>query len=326
MNNLGYHHPLPRWAVDILRAVPEAGQGVHNWLFRAALALSRCGRQETEIRATLETCVTGCGRCVTPKEIGDAVRKASGTVHQTPGRRAGMTGPRWPAANLEQIESAVSEHGGLVDLREASPVRFDDAKEPATEIVIDRLFPGNPLLCCGESVQRMETRPREDWCGKLAGLSFVVPSPMTAITGLNQAGEETSRCLANTGPRRFLVIECDFAEHSRDGTLETEFAPLVRRLREDGKTPADAGAAVLMKLAEIAPLALAVHSGGKSLHGWFFCEGVPDRTLERFMRIAVVLGADRATWTRCQAVRMPDGLRDAETRQGIFYFNTEVLR
>ena len=52
---------------------------------------------------------------------------------------------------------------------------------------------------------------------------------------------------------------------------------------------------------------MAVYSGNKSLHGWFFCQGEPEEKLNRFMRVAVNLGADTATWTKSQFVRMPDG-------------------
>ena len=40
---------------------------------------------------------------------------------------------------------------------------------------------------------------------------------------------------------------------------------------------------------------------------------------------AVSLGADRATWTRSQFVRMPDGTRDNGNRQAVYFFNPEVL-
>jgi len=46
------------------------------------------------------------------------------------------------------------------------------------------------------------------------------------------------------------------------------------------------------------------------------------------MRYAVSIGADPATWTRCQLVRMPDGLRrepGKERRQTVYYFNPEAL-
>jgi hypothetical protein len=52
--------------------------------------------------------------------------------------------------------------------------------------------------------------------------------------------------LANTGPRRYLIIEADC------GDLHQQ-------------------AAVIWHLAKIAPLAAVVFSGSKSLHGWYFC-------------------------------------------------------
>jgi hypothetical protein len=48
--------------------------------------------------------------------------------------------------------------------------------------------------------------------------------------------------------------------------------------------------------------------------------------LESFMRYAVMLGADRATWTRSQFVRMPDGTRDNGNRQTVYFFNPAVIR
>ena len=176
------------------------------------------------------------------------------------------------------------------------------SEEPATEAIVDALFPGNPLLCCGRNVKReFGTGTREEWRGKLARLQFIVPSPMSAEEGHKKDSTELSvRTLENTGPRRFLVIEFDRGE-------------------------ADTHAAVLWHLARMAPLALVVHSGGKSLHGWFSCAGQDEDKLHKFMRYAVVLGADKATWTRCQFVRMPDGLRPKPgtlpVRQHVFHFN-----
>jgi hypothetical protein len=175
-----------------------------------------------------------------------------------------------------------------------------------TEELVDDLFPGNPLLCCGGDLKtHVGTGTREELRGQLAGLQFIVPSPMTSEEGhRNSDGELSVRTLENTGPRRFLVIEFD------QGTI-------------------DSHAAVLWHLARLAPLVLVVHSGGKSLHGWFSCAGADEDTLLRFMRYAVSLGADHATWTRCQFVRMPDGLRPrrgaAPVRQRVFHFNPSNL-
>ena len=87
----------------------------------------------------------------------------------------------------------------------------------------------------------------------------------------------------------------------------------------------DTQAAVLLNLAERAPLTLAVDSGGKSLHGWFFVAGKTDEQLRPFFRMACGLGADPATWLRSQFVRMPDGRRDNGNRQSVLFFNERTI-
>ncbi len=64
----------------------------------------------------------------------------------------------------------------------------------------------------------------------------------------------------------------------------------------------------------------------KSIHGWFYCLGRPEERLRAFMNYAVSLGADRATWSRSQFVRMPDGTREGGARQAVYYFNPELLK
>lgn len=287
---------LPRWAADIIANPPKSGEGFHLWLFRAARALWKCGRDEYEIRAVLESCATTCGRRVTEREIEDAMRNSQTTTFQS----ACFQPQRWPSLNAEQREAIITNGGGLVDLWETSPVRFED-NAAHTEQIIDTLFPDNPLLCCAATKATARTAKREEWRGRMSGLQLIVPNPMAALTGLNQSGELSHRCLTNTGARRFLVVEFDA------GTT-------------------DEHAALLLHLAERVPLAIAVFSGSKSLHGWFYCPDTAEEKVSRFFRYAVSLGADRATWTRCQLVRMPDGLRENGNRQVVYFFNARVLK
>jgi hypothetical protein len=287
---------LPRWAADIIGNPPRSGEGFHSWLFRAALALWKCGRNEDEIYAILENAAVICGRYVQQREIQDAIRNSYAT-----GLRPATSRSRsWPAVNHEQREAIITTGGGLVDVWEKSPIHIED-NNPRTEAIIDLLLPGDPLLCCGKSNTNFDTKRRQEWRGQLQALQFIVPSAMSAATGLTQNGRESKHSLSNTGPRRFLVVEFDTGA-------------------------ADDHAALLLHLAERAPLALAVHSGGKSLHGWFYCKDQSEPRLEHFMRYAVSLGADAATWTRCQFVRMPDGLRDNGKRQVVYFFNPGVLK
>jgi hypothetical protein len=88
----------------------------------------------------------------------------------------------------------------------------------------------------------------------------------------------------------------------------------------------DEQAAVIRHLATMAPLALVVFSGSKSLHAWFRCKGASVEQQRIFFTHAARLGADSMLWTKCQFGRMPDGWRpDKAARQSVLYFAPEVL-
>src|SRR4029077_10592615 len=95
---------LPRWAADIIANPPKSGEGFHLWLFRAARALWKCGRDEYEIRAVLESCATTCGRRVTEREIWDALRNSQASIFQP----ASAHCQRWPSVNREQREAIIA--------------------------------------------------------------------------------------------------------------------------------------------------------------------------------------------------------------------------
>lgn len=144
------------------------------------------------------------------------------------------------------------------------------------------------------------TRLSEEFRKRLAHYQLIVPSPMTARHGHRKSdGKLSAHTLDNTGPRRFLVVEFDKGETSDHASL-------------------------LWELAIRAQMVLAVHSGGKSLHGWFWCASRQEDQTREFMRQSVRLGADPATWTRSQFVRMPGAMRDNGNRQSVLYFNPQL--
>ena len=295
---------FPDFIRDLLAAPPRAGEGVHPWLFRVARQL-HVHLPAGEIVSLLESRVANCGRAVSRAEIISAVQNSLPCAWQPKGNAAPVqSAAKWPVVNQEQREAILRDGGGLADLWELSRPRIED-NEQHTEKIADKLFPGNPLLCCGKSSQEFDTRLREDWRGELSALALIVPSPMSALLGRKKnpkpgESEWSAHTLANTGARRFLI--CEF----------------------DTGTP-DEHAALLLHLGTFAPLVCAAHSGGKSLHGWFYVHGQPDAKVEKFFRYAVSLGADRATWTRSQFVRMPDGTRDNGNRQTVFLLNFKPM-
>jgi hypothetical protein len=123
---------------------------------------------------------------------------------------------------------------------------------------------------------------------------------MAARTGTTKTGRTSQHCLDNTGPRRFLICEFD------SGTLDEQ-------------------AGILLHLSAFAPLVCVVHSGNKSLHGWFYVQGQPKAKVWDFFRYSVSLGADSALWTRSQFARMPDGQRDNGHRQRVHFLNLKPL-
>jgi hypothetical protein len=288
---------LPQWAADIIANPPQSPGGFHNWLFRAARALWKCGRTGDDIYQTLGDAAAACGRFVPQREIDEAIRNSEVSAFQT----ARQKYQAWPGVDRESRAKIIAGGGSLATLWEMSPVRLDDNRRH-TEALVDALFPGNPLLCCGKSNSFFDTRTRSEWRGQLRELALIVPSPMMVQTGKTQNGKESAHALSNTGPRRFLVIEQD------NGSVDEQ-------------------SAILLHLAtKQAPMVVALHSGGKSIHGWFYCAGQSEERLREFMRYAVSLGADSATWTRSQFVRLPDGTRENGERQTVYFFNPGALK
>jgi hypothetical protein len=309
---------LPSWIQERVKSCPDKGQGVHPWLFKTALLLHRYF-PEDQIEEILSQYVSCNGR---EREIREAVGNSGRIIRgETPS--SGLW-KAWPDVDYTTVQKIVVDCPvRLNDLHAISPTEVGKEKSN-TEEILDTLFPGNPLLCFGRSANSFSTRSREFWRGRESRFQFIVPNPMIKETGATQDGRESTRCLENTGPRRFLVAEFDISEK------DEKWAPYVREWKTKRISVLDANVALLIELARRGlprlPLALAVYSGGKSIHGWYFCEGFADEQLRPFMVRAVRLGADPATWTRCQLVRMPDGTRDDGKRQQVHFFAPEVIR
>lgn len=279
---------------------PTTGGGVHRWLLGAANLIARSGVSPSAAVEILAAESRTCGRRVPPREIESAVAKAFAESRSSARPRYLNSQPAaWPRPIQSRIDAITSTGFGAVELWEASPVRLT-GDGPDAEELVDLLFPGNPLLCCGSGSDRFDTKPREDWRGQLGELALIVPSPMSALTGRTQDGKESARSNSNTGPRRYLVVEFD------QGSFDDH-------------------AARLAHLAGMAPLAVVVHSGNKSLHGWFACRSATEQKQHAFMRYAVCIGADPATWTRSQMVRLPEGQRENGVPQRVMYLNEKVM-
>ena len=198
---------LPQFVHDLLRSPPHRSEGLNIWFFRAARLLWPY-REEGEIVNLLKAATYG--ESVRSGEIERAVKRSKSCAWQPGQPNHIRDSPKWPALSVQQRLAIIRDGGGLVDLWEASPVRIDD-NESHTETLIDALFPADLLLCCGKDNSHFDTRSREEWRGQLSALQLIVPSPMTARSGLTQDGKQSPHALSITGQRRFLVVDSTMA-------------------------------------------------------------------------------------------------------------------
>jgi hypothetical protein len=300
---------IPDWLREKLANPPAAGAGIHAWLFSVARQLHAHMPVEA-VGACLEAATVNAARRVTAREIRDAVNNSLAVAWERGGQTVSRAGQavsrsprklaagedreeaRWPGADPVARQMAAREVarevGCLYDLWERSPIQWDDA---TADDWIDTLLPSGDFLClAGDHPATARSRRRKDWYfGRADRCGLIVPAGMTGPSGMGLDGRRSHRCLDNTGARRWVIIEFD------TGSID-EQAALHWYLRACTAVCGWPG------------LRLAVHSGGKSLHGWY--GPVQDEGAAReLMGYAVSLGADPATWTRCQLVRLPGGQR-----------------
>lgn len=275
----------------ILKPCPTAGAGVHKWIYHVVCRMVDAQIGDADI---LRYCERNCSRVLQPREVENALISRRGML-----QRGTVKSTNWPRPNAAEVKRLVKENPKTVKgLYETSPMPLDKYD---AESIVDYLFPENPLLCCGVSSKTFATRPREEWRGKLDKLQLIVPSPMNALYGKTQAGRESMHTLENTGPRKYLVTEFD------EGAFD-DHASLLWQLNS-----------------LITPLICAVMSGNKSLHGWFLVENWSETRLTNFLQRAACLGADTATFTKSQFVRIPDGTRASGVKQTTVYLSDLLL-
>jgi hypothetical protein len=292
---------LPPSVRERLESSPDPGTGVHPWLYSTALAMlnfisaEECvdllhdhiprkpkprNEIEVQVQAALQT-----------KENGQTV-----SFNRRPEFPAMAENTPRAVLNLARVGK------GIDFLRGLSPVQKRETISPPEALNV--LCPGNPLVCAGQYFNRPFTAPLSEFHPRfLARCSFVVPNPMTALKGFAPtSGRESARSENNVGPRRWAVIEADIKMDNE------KWAPIIIEARRQGLSVQDLGAALLLAVSEESgiPLTAVVHSGAVSLHGWFFAEAARQ---EQLYWIGAKWGADLATWSRHQWVRMPNGMR-----------------
>ena len=310
---MGDLHALSPVTLERLRAGPRAG-GTHQWLpqvaggLRLVLTPAKCFEF---LRRCCDLHVTH--RHVPDREIEAAVALAyeqgNRCSHQHPGagEQKGVGGqgthgrrvPVWPEANPEVIRKVL----------DTTEPRFDG--ETSTGLrpcnVLPKLFRPGELVCMGADSATARVRPLIRILRDAERVQFICINPMRGLIANNMEGRPSPRCQNNVLVRRYLVAEYDDAS-------------LTKRMQ----------AQLATALANLAPLVMAVHSGGKSVHAWYAVEAMSEEEQVRFFAVACLLGADQSRWDKCGWLRMPGGLRvksdGARVRQQILYFDAETIK
>lgn len=254
---------------------------LHKAIFKIAILSKEAGLSPEQADLLCKTYAAGkMARRAPEREIRSAVACAYSGV-------AKVQGPRFPKPMAELMAE--------VDAYPV-PVPYPPYPMSTPEDFLDRMFPGDPLLCIGATAFAMDTKPLSEWRGLLAGMQFLVPSPMISPTGpRKEDGAESFHAESNTGERAYLVTEFDHAGKPQQMAR-------IRALEARGTHK----------------LALIVDSAGKSLHAYWKASGDAHADFIFFSH-ATKLGADDRLWLRSQFARLPAGQRDGRKQEVILW-------
>ena len=270
---------------------PESGEGVHKWIYHVCCVFLDAGNAVEDAESY---CEERASRALQINEVQNAYSsiKKTGIL-----KRQKWSKPSQPYVDFVKRTASGGLYQSILNRLTLTRAEEIDCFGALKLLFPDDIKSGDwSLICCGANQSDFRTAPLAFFKDKCEDLQFIVPSTMSSIWGETQGGDRSQHTLSNTGPRKYLVVEFDAGEHAEH-------------------------AAFLHNLHRIIPITMVVHSGNKSLHGWFHVEGMPETKQVSFFDEATQLGADTATWNRSLFVRMPDGKRDNGKRQSILYFN-----
>lgn len=338
---MNFNHLIPQWLRAKLQNPPANGTGIHWWLFNCACCL-RSYVPKSTAHELLTDAALMCDRDVPPTEISDAIANAKPAfsasrrhsalivmLGQSNTSEKAVLTRRRVKADWEEIRRIAELGEGVEHLATSSP----DRQQRTPGEYLKLLFPGNPHICIANRDPREAITDRlTNWLRRSDKLShaLIVPSAMTASTGKTKIGKTSRRCLDNTGPRQYQVVEFDFA-FDAEGMPATAMGALLSQLSLEAvpRSFKDLCAALILELQRRgAPLLMVVDSGGRSLHAWFPVGECSEADVQEFFGQCLTLGADPATLCACQMVRLPEGRRitnGASVRQRVLYFNPTLL-
>jgi hypothetical protein len=306
----------PRFVRDLLESCPEAGAGVHPWLFRVARYLHHFHRPE-EICSILEKRVANCGRLLEPHEIPDAVNNSGPCKWepsgQTPSQRraewlANPTRKRVPSFNPElaiQMAAGIPIEITPEWLKAQSPLRVDIAP---SDFLRNIFGPDEKALVFTTFTSQGHLWPGKNFIDRWAqshtfdGLWFLC-NPVDGKTHFNpRLCRNSQRSRESVTSFRYGVLECD-------------------------QQPRQKWRPVWLKILAGLPLPIVAitDSGGSSDHalvrGDCPSKEAWDRWKAGVLRPLVPLGADDGALSAVRLTRLPNCYRSDDRLQELLYLN-----
>lgn len=146
---------------------------------------------------------------------------------------------------------------------------------------------------------------------ELATYKFLNPSTFKKLEGVpaptaTDKNKVSTRCNANVKERPYMVLEMD----TKDEAMVERFT------------------AFAIQLSNFVPLAMAVSTGGKSIHFWFDAREAEKAQVSALFALACLHGADKRMGVRSQIARMPNVSAGDEGRgaQRVLYYDPDRER
>ncbi len=259
----------------------QGGLGYHDMILMSAKVLQEAGVTEEQARILMHKASASVKRRpLQPGEINKAIKWAYNSDARPSEYKARYVLTDWPL---------ISEYKDTMTVDQMSSK--SSTKPQSTNQVLVDLFDADEKIYLTDDPRAPGTIFNPSLGDDYSKFKYICPSPLIDENG--------SRVKENIKLHKYIVYESDL-----DGIAHNF----------------DLQAGLICKLETILPLVMVVHSGNKSLHGWFKCAGHEPGTIEEFIKMGIRLGADSSVFRPNQLVRTPLVMRENGNLQDIIYY------
>lgn len=282
-------------------------KGLHDWLWdRVVYLKSRRAKQES-LRAELKRKIPVLydlgvlRREITDRDIDEAVNNCYRNLGKVcrdfvPVAYDPVDG--WPKYIAVPDPSEWPENPEKI----AAALKSAPRAAPKSQGSFFDLYQDEDILCLGQiddmrpfKVSHLKANP-----ALVENAEYVVSSPLRKPYGLNKHGGQAAHCRDTAGPRRYAVFESDSGR-----SVDDQVAVLLWFEKHTGTK-----------------LRMMVHTGGKSVHGWFDVRHMSPQEFFNWLKLACEYGADPRMFLPEQKCRAPGGWRAKDSkRQKVLYVN-----